>query len=287
MDADRKTLCLCAGMQSSGSSLVSWCFLQRSDMDGVLDGDNSILPTISPDLGRPLVWYKTTISCFRLTELAQHFEDVGWRVKPLLIVRDVRHVWASLLKKPYGQSGITAEQPPVKTKLRRFKADWELFQQNGWPMLRYESLLERPEASLRAACDQLNLAWDDAMVSWPKLPHEILDTRQGNHTFWSTRETNLVDSIAQSRKTREPLWISMDDLKWLETEFHAFNLRNNYPVRLEPPDVTPCDETLALPDYRQTLRYKFEIRRRPIRWILAALGIRDRTLEQKYLKKAG
>jgi hypothetical protein len=256
-------------------------------MDGVLDGDNSILPTISPDLGRPLVWYKTTISCFRLSELAQHFEDVGWRVKPLLIVRDVRHVWASLLKKPYGQSGITGEQPPVKIKLRRFKADWELFRQNGWPMLRYESLLERPEASLRAACDQLKLPWDEAMVSWPKLPHEILDTRQGNHTFWSTRQTNLADSIAQSRKTREPLRISTTDLEWLETEFHEFNLRNDYPARLGAADVTPCDETLVLPDYRKTLRYKFEIRRRPIRWILAALGIRDRTLEQKYLKQAG
>jgi hypothetical protein len=256
-------------------------------MDGVLDGDNSILPTISPDLGRPLVWYKTTISCFRLGELTEHYQHVGWRVKPLLIVRDVRNVWASLLKKPYGQSGITGEQPPARMKLRRFKADWELFRQNGWPMLRYESLVERPEASLRTACDQLCLPWDAGMVSWPKDPAEIADTRQGNHTFWSTRETNLVDSIARARKTSGRLRISADDLQWLETEFHEFNVENGYPVRWEASQVIPCDETLSLPDYRQTYRYKLEIRRRPLRWFLSALGIRDQTLERKFLKKAG
>jgi hypothetical protein len=62
----RNRLFLCAGMQSSGSTSVSWFFLQRADMNGVLDADNDILPSISPDLGQPHVWYKTTISSFRL-----------------------------------------------------------------------------------------------------------------------------------------------------------------------------------------------------------------------------
>ena len=95
---------------------------------------------IAPDLGRPLAWCKTTISSFRLSELASHYEDEGWTVTPLLIVRDVRDTWASLLTKPYGMNGFTAEDPPLRLRFRRFKEDWELFRAKGWPILRYESL---------------------------------------------------------------------------------------------------------------------------------------------------
>jgi len=34
-----KALILCGGLQSSGTTLVSYCFLQRGDTDGVLDAD--------------------------------------------------------------------------------------------------------------------------------------------------------------------------------------------------------------------------------------------------------
>ena len=40
MAEPRKTLYLCGGLQSSGTTLVSWCFLQRADMNGALDADN-------------------------------------------------------------------------------------------------------------------------------------------------------------------------------------------------------------------------------------------------------
>jgi len=33
---------LCAGLQSGGTTLVSWTFLQRRDTNGVLDMQNSI-----------------------------------------------------------------------------------------------------------------------------------------------------------------------------------------------------------------------------------------------------
>src|SRR2546423_32706 len=63
-----KPLYLCAGLQSSGSTVVSWCFLQRADMDGVFDARNDILPDI-PDVTAPRAWCKITISSFRFSEM--------------------------------------------------------------------------------------------------------------------------------------------------------------------------------------------------------------------------
>src|SRR4029078_2652914 len=91
----QKTLLLCAGLQSSGTTLVSYCFLQRGDTDGVLDADNDLLPALDPGLAKPFAWYKTTISCFRLSEIAQYYRDAGWNVRSLLVIRDLRAVWAS------------------------------------------------------------------------------------------------------------------------------------------------------------------------------------------------
>src|ERR1043165_2673751 len=96
-----KALILCGGLQSSGSTLVSYCFLQRGDMDGVLDADYDLLPALDWRLARPYAWYKTTISCFRLSEIARHYRDAGWDARTLLVMRDLRAVWASLSKKAY------------------------------------------------------------------------------------------------------------------------------------------------------------------------------------------
>src|SRR3954453_17075932 len=120
----KNALILCAGMQSSGTTLISYCFLQRADTNGVLDADNDLLPAIDERLARPFAWYKTTISCFRLSEIAQYYRDSGWDVRTLLVLRDLRTVWASLHKKSYGRNGITAEDPPLRLRIRRFIEDW-------------------------------------------------------------------------------------------------------------------------------------------------------------------
>src|SRR4051812_21774007 len=100
-----KVLVLCGGLQSSGTTLISYCFLQRADMDGVLDAPTDLLPAIDPRLARPYAWYKGKISCFRLSEMADYYRDFGWDVRPLLVLRDLRTVWASLRKKEYGCNG--------------------------------------------------------------------------------------------------------------------------------------------------------------------------------------
>src|SRR5581483_6442587 len=127
-------LYLCGGLQSSGSSYISWCFLQRQDMNGYFDANNDILKDILPTIGQPHVWYKTTISCFRLTELIAYYEDAGWDVYPILVIRDVRKVWNSLVRKKYGKNGTTAEDPPLRLRFRRFKEDWQYFKEKKLPI---------------------------------------------------------------------------------------------------------------------------------------------------------
>ena len=68
--ARNNALILCAGLQSSGTTLVSYSFLQRADTNGVLDADNDLLPALDPNLAQPYAWYKTTVSSFRLSEIA-------------------------------------------------------------------------------------------------------------------------------------------------------------------------------------------------------------------------
>ena len=57
-----RKLYLCGGMQSSGSTLVSWCFLQRPDMDGVLDAAFDSLPEIPEQGPGQHAWCKFTIA---------------------------------------------------------------------------------------------------------------------------------------------------------------------------------------------------------------------------------
>lgn len=281
------TLHLCGGLQSSGSTLVSWCFLQRADMNGVLDADNDMLPCFDPRGRADLLWSKTTISGFRLSEIIEHCQDFGWRVRPLLIVRDVRKVWASLVEKPYGVNGVTAEDPPLRLRFRRFLADWELFRDRGWPILRYENLLAEPEATLRRACYDLGLAWDEGMLCWPKAPDDIADTEHGNRTFWATRGRDLSETIASHAEDFKPHAVAADDWAWLEEVFGAFNAAHHYPLAMEVPETGQSRPPRAIPGFDGTRRSKWELRSRPIRWFLSAVGIPSPTaIDQKARRKA-
>ncbi len=268
-----RDLFLCGGTQSSGSTLISWCFLQRRDMNGFLDADNDLLIDI-PDIGQPHTWYKTTISCFRVSELASHYQDAGWRVHPILVARDVRHVWASLCQKPYGRNGITAEDPPLRTRLRRFKEDWELFRRNGWPVIGYENFVAEPERELRRICTDLGLAWDDAMMTWPKPRASIADTKHGNHTFRESRGQGLIESLRPSRDELLPGSIPPADLDWLEAEFADFNRASCYPARAAVSRDAIDGIDRAVPSFELTRRHKWEIRRKPLRWFMHSLGFR-------------
>ena len=274
-------LILCAGLQSSGTTLVSYCFLQRADTDGVLDADNDLLPTLDPSLARPFAWYKTTISCFRMSEIAQHYRDAGWDVRTLLVLRDLRAVWASLRKKPYGRNGITAEDPPLRLRVRRFIDDWRTIHASGGATLRYEDFVASPTAALQQVCGQLDLPWDVSMLTWPKSPERIADRKNGNGSFWNNRDANLMSSLRRFREKRDQPRLPAAELRWLEAEFCDFNEANGYPLSLDVAAETAAEVDgvcLQGPNFEVTRRYKWETAQKPFRWLLSQFGRKNSTL---------
>lgn len=198
-ESQPRTLYLCGGMQSSGSTLVSWCFLQRHDLDGVFDMENAL---IQQDFSRVMtdpVWLKITIGSFRLTELASLYKAQGWLVKPLLVQRDLPSVYQSLHDKPYGFDGATGDEPPVFIRIQRYLADLDAARANSWPILRYENLIRNPKEELQRVCDLLGLAWDEAMVAWPKSEASIAYMANGNPTFHNTNQgsADLLTTVAK------------------------------------------------------------------------------------------
>jgi hypothetical protein len=250
-----RTLYLCAGTQSSGSTLISWCFLQRTDMDGILDADYDVLPRIPENLSAPRPWCKFTIASFRFSEVQQHLEDEGWRVKPLLVVRDARAVFNSLVNKTYGRNGTTADDPPIRLRLRRFKQDWQLFRDSGWPIMGYEAFAADPIKTLKEACGGLGLEWDEAMATWPKTPEQIAVPDNGNMTFTETRGKSLTESVKPSLSGVKTQNVPRGDLEWLEREFADMNAAMGYPAHVPPQAPAELGERL-IPTFETTRRNK-------------------------------
>jgi hypothetical protein len=226
-------------------------------MDGVFDARNDILPEI-PAVSTPLAWCKITISSFRFSEMKAYYEDEGFTVHPLLVVRDVRAVFNSLLKKHYGSNGITAEEPPLRMRMRRFKEDWELFRSNNWPMLRYETLVVEPEATLRKAVDELGLSWDEGMMSWPKQKDQIAAPRHGSPTFRQSLGGSFKETVKPSLADLRVGNVPPEDLEWLEREFEEFNRTSGYVEHAPAPTTSPREprETRAVPKWENTRRYR-------------------------------
>ncbi len=262
-------LYLCAGPQSSGSTVVSWCFLQRADLDGVFDARNDILPKIPP-VAAPRVWCKITISSFRFSEMKAYYEDEGWEVHPLLVARDVRAVFNSLSKKHYGRNGITAEEPPLRMRLRRFKEDWALFQRMGWPVVRYETLVSDPEQTLRRACEQLALPWDEGMMTWPKQKEALAAPGHGNPTFRQNVGATFAETVNPSLAALTTRNVPPNDLAWMEQEFAEFNRALGYPLHAEPEGDWTGREQRAIPSFENTRRFRKA--QRPLRRLSAAFS---------------
>src|SRR5689334_1987882 len=242
-----RPLYLCGGLQSSGSTLISWCFLQRSDMDGVLDARFDTLPQMPQKLSRPLAWCKFTIACFRFSEVYDYFQAEGWEPKPLLVARDVRSVFNSLIQKSYGRNGVTADDPPIRLRLSRFLEDWNLFTERRWPILRYEDLADDSDAVIRKTCGELALPWDEGMLMWPKSPDEIADAGFGNETFVRTRGGTLKQTVAPNLIQVKTAHIPPDDLTWIEETFAEFNREMRYPPHVAP--TAPATPLRAVPQF--------------------------------------
>lgn len=258
-------LFLCGGLQSSGSTFISWCFLQRKDMNGYFDANNDILTDISPKIGSPYVWYKTTLSCFRVSELVTYYEEAGWDVYPLLVIRDCRQVWNSLVKKKYGRDGTTAEDPPLRMRFRRFKEDWHYFREKNLPIICFESFVENPENILKKACEELKLAWDESMKTWPKRPQDIANIQHGSRTFKINRSKGLTASDKNFQLHVEN--ILPGDLVWLEKEFEEFNRENHYLERAHTCSNKENQLQRSIPHFQVTRRNDWKLRHKPFRWL--------------------
>jgi hypothetical protein len=215
-----------------------WClgaFSSGRTWTAYLDADNDLLPFLDPRLGTPHAWYKTNVGSFRMSELVRHYGDLGWDVYPLLVVRDLRDLWARLVGGSYAPNGITAEDPPLRMRFRRFAEDCSDFAHAGWPIIKYESLIATPEPILRTACQQLDLPWDKAMLRWPKMPAQIADCRRKDQSFWNVPHDSLISTVGHYQQQSTPKPITAVDLQWLEHEFRDFNELNGYPVRTHGP----------------------------------------------------
>jgi hypothetical protein len=217
-------------------------------------------------------------------------------VRPLLVLRDLRAVWASLCRKEYGRNGITAEDPPLRLRVRRFVEDWRNLT-NGTlapvsspaALMRYEDLIAAPRETLQRLCAQLHLPWDEAMVEWPKSPAQIAHRNNGNDSFWASLAGGLLETIARYERKERKLQLAAVDLEWLESEFSDFNQANSYPLHIDPcgePDAI-AETNTAAPSFAVTRRYIWETSRKPFRWLLTQLGRPNQKLiDQRSWKRA-
>lgn len=253
-----RRMILAAGLQSGGTSLVSWCFLQRRDVDGVLDMPNDIIQTSFDKVTAPILWVKMTVGAFRWLEVAETYHDLGWQVEPLLVVRDIRTTFTSLMRKYYGFNGTTAEQPPLRLRFRRFLRDWELFRAKGWPILKYEDFVQHDRRALLSLCTAMRLPWDEGMVHWSRLLSEIAYVHKLQKTFAATIDKgSLVDAKLLDRAEICVDGLPLSELDWLEETFRTFNEFHGYPAELPREVREAAPAIMPVPRPNPTVREWF------------------------------
>lgn len=204
-------------------------------MDGVYDMENSVIHTDFSLIKTEYTWVKMTVGSFRTTDVVSIYSDMGFEVKPMLVVRDVRFAFSSLIRKIYGINGNTAEDPPLRLRYRRFLEDWQVFRDKGWPILVYEKFVQDPEVELRKLTESMSLPWHDSMLDWPKSEDAISYLSPGNETFLQSRGKNqgLKEALMSNKANFTENMIAEKDLTWLEDTFHQFNVENGYPEHIE------------------------------------------------------
>jgi hypothetical protein len=256
-----RRMILCAGLQSGGTTLISWCFLQRRDTNGVLDTPSDLIQPRFERVKEPIVWVKQTVASFRWLDLCETYRDMGWEPEPLLVIRDVRAAYCSLIRKSYGVNGTTAEDPPLRMRFRRFLRDWELFRAHGWPIIKFEDLIRDHRATLAKACKELSLPWDEGMISWPKGPSEVAYGKDNwgkksiQESFErSIQKGNLAAATMQDRVEMRLDNLPGSELRWLEETFSDYNGFHHYPEEVRPTPREDIPTSMPSPRYEGTAR---------------------------------
>lgn len=198
-----ESIILLEGLQSGGSTLVSACFLQHPNANGILDlfhfsamhnffrcHRRQILKSGFTFKAPDLV-VKFTCGHYNVHEMLKSFTAYEERIVPVAIVRDPRSVVSSWLRR-FGSlenvySGYTGKSgnfwdTPIKPwdRIARFCDDLKWYKDNGHPIITYEKLCINPEQTLMKACEQIGLPYSRDMITWPKPDHDMLNTGGGN-----------------------------------------------------------------------------------------------------------
>lgn len=243
------------GLQSGGSTIISYCFLQRGDMTGVLDWFHDRLPEPPRESTQKQWWCKCTIASFSAVEVITYLEELGWDVTPLLIIRDVRYAMDSLATRTYGRNATTAEDPPLRIRLKRFLADWEYFCENNLPIIRFEDFTHEPEVELKKACDGMGLPWDKDMVRWPKSRDAVWGGGGGNQNFINSISAGLYATMKDDQRLPQIKYLPRGELNWLNRVFRTYNQVNNYPLELDENIIANCVDGELVPDLANASRY--------------------------------
>ena len=182
----------------------------------------------------------------------------------------MRQVWASLQNKPYGRNGITAEDPPLRLRFRRFLRSWEYALEHHVPVLKFEHFVQQAETELKKLCVALDLPWHQDMLEWPKAAEAISDTRHGNAAFRAAPKNNLHTALNPEILHRPLAPMHQQDLAWLDEQFAQYNQMLGYPAQLDTINTLPGR---AEPDWALSRRRAWRLRQKPWRYLLHKLGL--------------
>lgn len=234
----RQPLILATGLQSGGTTVVSHSFLKHPELDGILDMASDRIEMNLARVSAPVVWVKMTTIAFRWEEVAAVYEQQGYEVYPLLIVRNPFDAWASLKHKWYGLNGVTAEDPPLMLRFSRFLKDWLQFKQHGWPVMCFEDFVANPEAALNKACEALPIEFNAAMLEAKSNVDDIAYVSESNASFAENLSQGVVGNVAKRIAT-----LAEDEVNWLQTTFSQmideFGYSNRHGVDASRRELAP------------------------------------------------
>jgi hypothetical protein len=252
----KQPLILATGLQSGGTTVVSHAFLKHSQVDGILDMASDKIEMNFARVTLPIVWVKMTSIAFRWEEVAEIYRLQGYEVYPLLIVRNPFDAWSSLKNKWYGLNSVTAEDPPLILRFRRFLQDWMLFTNKGWPIIKFENFIADPTRTIQKACTQLPIEFESSMLSLDN-EQDIAYVNETNESFETNKSKGIVNDVAH--RVGE---LSHCEVNWISASFSVFNdsygYLNRHIVVDEPTSLLPqpYDNRRSLGFGTQAFRHK-------------------------------
>ena len=157
-------------------------------------------------------------------------------------------------------------------------------------LLRYEDFVKSPELALSTDVPSSRhpVGRGDARLaeaadsdSGPRQRQSIVLEEPGWKSDRDNRTVPRCSSIGR---------LPTADLQWLESEFRDFNAANGYAPQLPPvTEITEAKHAALTdsPSFQVTRRYEWETKRKPIRWFLSQIGMRNtKLIDRRSWKRA-